>query len=168
MDRFGYLSLCATLTRDTTRGRVRIDRDGNPRVAYRLNDADEHSLGTGLAMCGEVLAAAGATEVFSLHPERHTFRPGGAGAHQAWAEAIRRSGFRGGRVTLFSFHQMSSCRMGVDPGRSVVGADHETHQVKNLYVADASLFPTASGVNPMISVMGLAHRAGGRIAARLA
>jgi choline dehydrogenase-like flavoprotein len=167
MDRFGYLSLCATLTRDTTRGRVRIDRDGNPRVAYRLNDADEHSLGTGLAMCGEVLAAAGATEVFSLHPERHTFRPDGAGAHQAWTESIRRSGFRSGRVTLFSFHQMSSCRMGVDPGRSVVGPDHETHQVKNLYVADASLFPTASGVNPMVSVMGLAHRAGGRIAARL-
>jgi choline dehydrogenase-like flavoprotein len=168
MDRFGHLSLCATLTRDTTRGRVRVDRDGNPRVAYRLNDADERSLATGMSMCGEVLAAAGASEVFSLHPEVHSFRPGGDGAHGAWAEAVRRAGFRGGRVTLFSFHQMGSCRIGVDPGRSAVGPDHETHQVKNLYVADASLFPTASGVNPMVSVMGLAHRAGGRIAARLA
>jgi choline dehydrogenase-like flavoprotein len=168
MDRFAHLSLCATLTRDTTRGRVRIDRDGNPRVSYRLNDADENSLATGLAMGGEVLAAAGATEVFSLHPERYAFRPDGQGELRAWAETVRRAGFRGGRVTLFSFHQMSSCRMGVDPGRSAVGPEHETHQVKNLYVADASLFPTASGVNPMISVMGLAHRAGGRIAARLA
>jgi long-chain-alcohol oxidase len=85
-----------------------------------------------------------------------------------WADTVRRAGFRGGRVTLHSFHQMGSCRMGVDPGRSAVGPDNETHQVKNLYVADASLFPTASGVNPMISVMGLAHRAAGRIAARLA
>jgi long-chain-alcohol oxidase len=168
MDRFGHLSLCATLTRDTTRGRVRVDRDGNPRVAYRLNDADDDALATGMAMCGEVLAAAGASEVFSLHPEMHSFRPDGAGAHGAWARTLRRAGFRGGRVTLFSFHQMGSCRMGVDPGRSAVGPDNETHQVKNLYVADASLFPTASGVNPMISVMGLAHRAGGQIAARLA
>jgi choline dehydrogenase-like flavoprotein len=34
-------------------------------------------------------------------------------------------------------------------------------------VADASLFPTASGVNPMLSVMALAHRAAGRVAAAL-
>jgi long-chain-alcohol oxidase len=168
MDRYGHLSVCGTLTRDTTRGRVRVDRDGNPRVTYRLNDADEHAIGTGVAMCGEVLAAAGATEVFSLQVTRPSFRPDGTGAaHRAWAETIRGAGFRAGRVTLFSFHQMGSCRMGLDPGRSVVGPDHETHQVKNLYVADASLFPTASGVNPMISVMGLAHHAGGRIAAKL-
>ncbi len=168
MDQFGHLSLCATLTRDSTKGRVHIDRDGNPRVSYRLNDADENSLATGLAMSGEVLAAAGATEVFSLHPERYSFRPDGDGARKAWAEQVRRAGFRGGRVTLISFHQMGSCRIGVDPGRSAVGPDNETHQVKNLYVADASLFPTASGVNPMISIMGLAHRAGGKIAAHLA
>ncbi|MFL6298679.1 MAG: hypothetical protein ACJ75M_23405 [Actinomycetes bacterium] len=35
-------------------------------------------------------------------------------------------------------------------------------------MADASLFPTASGVNPMLSVMALAHRAAGQITARLA
>jgi choline dehydrogenase-like flavoprotein len=34
-------------------------------------------------------------------------------------------------------------------------------------VADASVFPTASGVNPMLSIMGLAHRAAARIATRV-
>jgi choline dehydrogenase-like flavoprotein len=40
--------------------------------------------------------------------------------------------------------------------------------VSGVYVADASLFPTAVGVNPMLSVMALAHRAAGWVAARLA
>jgi choline dehydrogenase-like flavoprotein len=62
---------------------------------------------------------------------------------------------------------MGSCRIGTDPAASAVGPDHRTHEVDGLYVADASLFPTASGVNPMLSVMALAHRAAAGIAARL-
>jgi choline dehydrogenase-like flavoprotein len=62
---------------------------------------------------------------------------------------------------------MGSCRIGADPARSAVGPDHRSHEVDRLYVADASLFPTASGVNPMLSVMALAHRAAGQLRARL-
>jgi choline dehydrogenase-like flavoprotein len=39
--------------------------------------------------------------------------------------------------------------------------------VPGLYVADASVFPTASGVNPMLTIMGMAHRAAGLIGAEL-
>ena len=168
MERTANLSLVGVLGRDTGAGRVRVDRDGSPRVRWRLNAADEARLAAGLAAAGEVLAAAGAGEVFSLHRRRLGFRPGAPDAHRAWAEATRRAGFAGGRVTLFSYHQMGSCRIGADPATSAVGPDHQAHEVEGLYVADASLFPTASGVNPMLSVMALAHRAAGRIAARLA
>jgi len=106
--------------------------------------------------------------VFSLHRRRLAFRPGDPAAHRAWAEATRRAGFGGGRVTLVSYHQMGSCRIGTDPATSAVGPDHQAHELPGLYVADASLFPTASGVNPMLSVMALAHRAAGLLAARLA
>jgi long-chain-alcohol oxidase len=168
MERSAHLSLVGVLGRDTSAGRVRVDRDGSPRVRWRLNAADEARLAAGLAAAGEVLAAAGAEEVFSLHRQRLAFRPGGPDAHRAWAEATRRAGLGGGRATLFSYHQMGSCRMGTDPASSAVGPDHQAHEVQGLYVADASLFPTASGVNPMLSVMALAHRAAGQIAARLA
>jgi choline dehydrogenase-like flavoprotein len=168
MERSANLSLVGVLGRDTSAGRVRVDRDGSPRVRWRLNAADEAHLAAGLAAAGEVLAAAGAGEVFSLHRRRLAFRPGAPGAHRAWAEATRRAGFAGGRVALFSYHQMGSCRIGADPATSAVGPDHQAHEVEGLYVADASLFPTASGVNPMLSVMALAHRAAGRVAARLA
>ncbi|HYN16477.1 MAG TPA: GMC family oxidoreductase, partial [Actinomycetes bacterium] len=168
MERSANLSLVGVLCRDTSAGRVRVDRDGSPRVRWRLNAADEARMAVGLAAAGEVLAAAGASEVFSLHRQRFAFRPGSPDAHRAWAAATRRAGFRGGRATLASYHQMGSCRIGTDPATSAVGPDHQTHEVGALYVADASLFPTASGVNPMLSVMALAHRAAGRVAARLA
>jgi len=59
---------------------------------------------------------------------------------------------------------MSSCRMGASARSSVVDPEHRVWGVKGLYVADASAFPTASGVNPMLSVMAIAHRAAGVIA----
>jgi choline dehydrogenase-like flavoprotein len=132
-----------------------------------MTPLDERRAAEGVAAAGQVLAAAGASEVFSMHPARISFRPDQAGAYETWATATRRAGYRGGRVTFFSYHQMGSCRLGTDPATSAVGPDHETHEVRGLFVADASVFPTASGVNPMLSIMGLAHRAAGRIAARL-
>jgi long-chain-alcohol oxidase len=167
MERYANLSLCAVLCRDSAGGRVRIDRDGQPRLRYSLTATDERRAGDGVAAAGQVLAAAGATEVFSMHPARISFRPDQPGAYETWAEATRRAGYRGGRMTFFSYHQMGSCRLGTDPASSVVGPDHETHEVRGLFVADASVFPTASGVNPMLSIMGLAHRAAGGIAARV-
>ncbi len=167
MERFAKLSLCAVLCRDSAGGQVRIDRDGQPRLHYRITPADEHRIGAGVAGAGQVLAAAGAAEIFSMHPRRISFRPDQPGGYESWAAATRRAGYRGGRVTFFSYHQMGSCRLGSDPGTSAVGPDHETHEVRGLFVADSSVFPTASGVNPMLSVMGLAHRAAGRIAARV-
>jgi long-chain-alcohol oxidase len=167
MERSANLSLVGVLCRDTSAGRVRLDRDGSPRVRWRLNAPDEARMAAGLAAAGEVLAAAGAAEVFSVQRRRIAFRPGASGAHAAWSEATRRAGFTAGRATLASYHQMGSCRMGADPASSAVGPDHRSHEVDGLYVADASLFPTASGVNPMLSVMALAHRAAGQVAARL-
>jgi choline dehydrogenase-like flavoprotein len=58
--------------------------------------------------------------------------------------------------------------MGKSPVNSVVDATGETQAVRKLYVADASLFPTASGVNPMITVAALAHHVARCIDRRLA
>ncbi|HZD37935.1 MAG TPA: GMC family oxidoreductase [Actinomycetes bacterium] len=167
MERYANLSLCAVLCRDTAAGQVRVDKGGQPRLHYPMNATDERRAAEGVVAAGQVLAAAGASEVFSMHPARISFRPGQPGAEETWSAATRRAGYRGGRVTFFSYHQMGSCRLGTDPSSSAVGPDHETHEVRGLFVADASVFPTASGVNPMLSIMGLAHRAAGRIAARL-
>jgi choline dehydrogenase-like flavoprotein len=49
----------------------------------------------------------------------------------------------------------------------VCDEDHEVHGVPDLYVMDGSCFPTASGVNPMLTIESLAHRAASRLGARL-
>ena len=51
---------------------------------------------------------------------------------------------------------MASAAMGRDPARGVVDETGESFEVRGLYVADGSAFPTSSGVNPMITIMALA------------
>ena len=65
-------------------------------------------------------------------------------------------------------HQMGTCRMGSDPSSSVVNADGESWDVRNLYVADASVFPTPSGANPMVTTLAMAHCIAHRLKRKLA
>jgi choline dehydrogenase-like flavoprotein len=55
--------------------------------------------------------------------------------------------------------------MGSDPATSVANPDGELHDTPGVWIGDASAFPTASGVNPMVTIMALAHRTAGAIAA---
>ncbi len=66
---------------------------------------------------------------------------------------------------IFTAHQMGSCRMGSDPETSVANPLGELHDTPGVWIGDASAFPTASGVNPMVTIMALAHRTAGAIAA---
>ena len=156
------IGFCGVLPRDKSEGRVRIGRDGNPRVSYKLRLDDERRIVEGVVNAGKVMEAAGAREIFSHHAFPISFTPGN-GRHERWADDVRRRGFRGGTAAFGSWHQMGSCRMGSDPQSSVVDGDNQSHEVKGLYVADASAFPTASGVNPMLTVYAIAHRAADKI-----
>ena len=53
---------------------------------------------------------------------------------------------------------MGTCRMGPHPDRSVVDLRGRVHEVERLFVADSSLFPTCTGVNPQVSIMAFATR----------
>ena len=64
-------------------------------------------------------------------------------------------------------HEIGGCRMGSDARTSVVNADCRSHDVPNLYVADASVFPSASEKNPTLTIMALAARMADHIADRL-
>ena len=64
-------------------------------------------------------------------------------------------------------HEIGGCRMGSDPKRSILNAYCQAHDVPNLYVVDASAFPSASEKNPTHTIMALASRAADNIAARL-
>jgi choline dehydrogenase-like flavoprotein len=78
---------------------------------------------------------------------------------------IDRRGVHANRVALFSAHQMSSCRMGRDRASSVADPDGQVWGTRGLFITDASAFPSASGVNPMMTVMALACRTASRMLA---
>lgn len=166
--KFKNLSFVAVLPRDATSGRVRLKKDGAPRVDYKLSRDDERRIAEGVVRGARVLEAAGATKIFSLHSQMYSYEPGiDSHAHERWADDVRRAGFGGGKATLASYHQMGSCSIGTDRSTSAVDPNHETHEVQNLFVVDGSNFPTASGVNPMLSIYGFATRAAKKITDRL-
>jgi long-chain-alcohol oxidase len=162
--RLGHIGLAGVLLRDRDAGRVAITRAGLPRVRYELSRYDIGHLRTAFRGAAEVLAAAGATEVFTLQTPPVRARPGAAGWVDRFMADVDRRGYRYCRMSYISFHQMASAAMGSDARRSVVAESGETHEMKDLYVADASAFPTSSGVNPMITIMAIADHVAREIA----
>ena len=66
-------------------------------------------------------------------------------------------------LLIGSAHPQSGNRIGKEPSNSVVDSDCRIHGFKNLFVCDASVFPTAVGVNPQITVMTIASMVASRI-----
>ena len=62
-------------------------------------------------------------------------------------------------------HQMGTMRMGSDEATSVLDPSQRFWGIPNLYVTDASVFPTSGGYNPTLTVQALAWRAAERILA---
>ena len=157
-------ALVGILLRDRFGGRVSVDAQGNPVVDYRLSRYDAGHLRRAFDAAGELLEAADAREIWAPLARFISYRPGAARAREEWLARVDSAGWGPNELLLVTFHQMASCRMGATARTSVVDADNRVWGIRNLYVADASTFPSASGVNPMLTVMAIAHRAAGVIA----
>jgi len=164
MARLPRTALVGILLRDRFGGRVRVDRDGVAVMDYRLSRYDGRHLRRAIGAAAEVLEAAGAREIWAPLARAVTYRPGARSAREDWLRRVDRAGWGANQLLLVTFHQMASCRMGARRRTSVVDAEHRVWGIRGLYVADASTFPSASGVNPMLTVMAIAHRAAGVIA----
>ena len=64
-------------------------------------------------------------------------------------------------------HQGGTCRFGEDPAISVLDVNCKAHDLDNLYVVDASIFPSSSSVNPGLTIMANALRIGDHLKDRL-
>jgi choline dehydrogenase-like flavoprotein len=154
------------LLRDRGAGSVRVARNGRLRVRYRLAADDARRLLVGVDGAARILEAAGARRVMSSHARELTYEPGRDDRARFLAE-VEAEGFAPGRCALFSFHHMGSARVGGSPGSSACAWDGETWELRGLYVMDGSSFPSASGVNPMLTIEAIAHMNASRLAASL-
>jgi choline dehydrogenase-like flavoprotein len=161
------LNVTGILLRERDHGRVTIRKDGSPVWNYVVSKYDRKHVRIGVQRAAELMAEAGAHEILSSSVRPARWRPG-AGAIEGFMADVDAVGYGPNRTSYFTFHQMGSARMGSDPKTSVADALNETHDTKGLYVLDGSCFPTASGVNPMISIAAIAHRGATLLADRIA
>jgi choline dehydrogenase-like flavoprotein len=168
MQELGNLLAVAVIVRDRDPGgTVKIGRDGEPIVRYKLSPRDTDHLMMGFEGGARLAEAAGAHTIYSPHQRTVSYQPGVRGNLDTFVADCRREGAAPGRVALAALHIMGTARMGGSPGTSAVNPDGETWDVRDLYVADGSCFPTSSGVNPMISIESIAYMTAKRLAARL-
>jgi long-chain-alcohol oxidase len=158
MSQLKNTSAIGVLLRDRGAGHVTIDREGHPVSSYSLSDFDRRHMQIGFRGAAEILENAGAMRIYSPHAKLCSYEPGKNGSIETFVGDMDAAGWGNAQLALFSFHIMGTARMGDSPGFSATNPDGETWEVKNLYVMDGSSFPSASGVNPMISIEAIAHR----------
>jgi choline dehydrogenase-like flavoprotein len=164
MEKVPYGATFIGLLRDHGHGRVEIDGDGNAVPYYDLTDElDLRNTAKAIAGQARLHAAAGAREIYSMAAGAPVWRLGDD--LDAYIARAQRVPLRAGGQRLFSAHQMGTCRMGTDRATSVADPWGELHDTKGVWIGDGSAFPTPSGTNPMVSIMALARRTAGAIAA---
>ena len=144
-------------------GTVRLRDDGTPQLDYPLLPLFWDGARRALRSMAEIQFAAGALTVMPGHAEGAAFNN--------YAEA--RTAIDGFALQplvtpVVSAHVMGGAPLGPDPSRAVVTGTGRHHQLENLYVFDASLFPTSIGANPQLSIYGIVARLATALAQDLA
>jgi choline dehydrogenase-like flavoprotein len=152
MAQFRQLASFGALISDVSAGRVRTGRGPWPLVTYRMQREDTDKLVRAISLTARIFFAAGAREVYPALYSRPVLHDAGQG------ELLMQERFRPQDIEMMAFHPQGTCRMGEDRQRAVTNSFGAYHGVRNLYVGDASLFPSSSKVNPQITIMALATR----------
>jgi choline dehydrogenase-like flavoprotein len=146
-----------SVARDHGEGEVVIDDHGRAVTRWGFYDeVDERLFRKAMVEQAKLHRAAGANEITTLYQEPVIWREGDD--FDAFLAMIERASLAPNDMVAFTAHQMGSCRLGIDPATSVADGRGELHDTKGVWIGDGSAFPTAPGVNPMISIMSLAHR----------
>jgi len=151
------LALASVTLNERSTGRVDVDASGRASITYHLGDEDRLDLLNGIRRTADLYFAGGAERV--LLPFNDLVELTKRGDHRPLDDYP----FRANDPLLLSYHPQGTLRMGSDPARNVVGEYGAAHEVRGLYVADASVFPTSTAAPPQLAVMAFALRTASRI-----
>jgi len=152
MRHYNRMVLSGVLVEDSRPGTVSRTALGLPYPRYDITPLDHRRFLKGVKLLATLHFEMGATEVLLPFAHRHVAR---SPDDLAW---IDERSAPAGSLDLFTVHLMGTARMGSRPADSVVDLEGRLWDLPGCYVADASLFPTAIGTNPQVTIMALATK----------
>ncbi len=152
MSQYDHMIIAGLMVEDTTVGHLKMLPGGHPQAFYQLGDLDAERIIRGTALLAELLFEMGATRIlppFAGVSDLHSVDD----VRNLYRQKIPKSA-----MEVLTVHLMGSACMGADASRSVTDMYGMVHDTQGLMVADASLFPTPVGVNPMETIQALTTR----------
>jgi choline dehydrogenase-like flavoprotein len=149
---YPHFTAVLVLVPDQPSGRVTVNRYGRPVISYEFTEEYKGRLMRGMKEAAKVFFAAGAKKVMFAYTEPTIIED------VSGIDVVDRMEIRPASIALISAHQYGTCRMGEDPRTSVTNSWGESHDVKSLFIVDASTNPTSSSTHNMIPITALAFR----------
>jgi choline dehydrogenase-like flavoprotein len=150
MRRYRHMACAGVLVGTTKPGRVKATRNG-PVIDFEASEEDRGTIAEGLEVAARIWLEAGAERVMP--------------ATLAWQEYRDPAKLRGlpERIMKADLLMTSAHPQGGNALGAVVDEDFRVGGIENLYLCDASVFPSSVHVNPQLTVMGMAQYAARRI-----
>jgi choline dehydrogenase-like flavoprotein len=159
LDRLDHVACWAVAVRADAEGRVRPSRLFGDAVRYELGTRDIDRLRRGMKQLARLHFLAGATEVITgVHGLPEVLRSIDE------ADIFDQAPLDARAYSLLATHLFGGCHAGRDSRSSVIDPNLRVHGVEGLYVMDASVFPSNTGVNPQHGIMAVATVAAERLA----
>jgi choline dehydrogenase-like flavoprotein len=153
MRRYDRLAGAGVLVGSEPTGRIRDRGLTGREIDFTPSAEDLRRVLDGVVLAGEVFLSGGAKSIMPATFEYHELDT--VEALRGLPSLVRDTS----DITLGTGHPMGGCALSSDPSRGVVNADFRVHGFDNLHLCDASVFPSAAGVNPQLTVMALAWAA---------
>ena len=151
MKDFKHYAMAGVLVKDGANGKIILTDEGNARINYKLSEEDLKTAAEGLSRLAEMWFDIGAEEIITEHigmPRLYS--------KDDIPKFVDKILNEPDNINFASAHPQGGNRMGNDPSNCVVDSNCKVHGFTNLFVSDASVFPTSVGVNPQITVMAIA------------